>query len=392
MIDTFTILVAAGAVVAITGVSFILNTVLRRNDEYGRLWSIAFVAGILETIASLVWAASSSAWWANGISNGALVLALGFMWAGCRSFNERQRTYVWIPLVAGVLVVLANLVVGPDGGTWAGGWELFVAIVVFAGLAASEAVRGALQRNVNGRVLAVVFFAVSLYYLLRLAVYLGAGETSVAFTIYFGTVTTTFVAIVLTIVASISMSVLQPGGAAVAGRDGRRAGEPSIPGVSTIEHFEEQARDWLERSKRDREPLVLLEFVVDNFNDIATAFGRELGDAATTLVGRVACEFTPAASIVGYLTNERFLVLTTPPAFGSIIDIPERMQTALVEKPVDRNQGVRATVTFGVASTDDFGYSLVDLELAAREAMHAAHRVGPGSVQLAPSPAETISE
>jgi diguanylate cyclase len=383
MIDTFTILVASGAVVAISGVSFILNTVLRRNDRYGRLWSIAFVAGILETLSYLVEAAAPSAWWASAVGNAAIVIALAFMWAGCRAFNDRERSYAWVGIVAGILVAGACLVEGPDGGEWAGAWELYLGLVAFAGLAGFEAVTGSLNRTVNGRVLAIVFFAVSLYYLLRVGVFFGAGETSMAFTVYFGTVTTTFIAIVLVIVASISMSVLQPAHVESSKRDGRRAGEPSIPGVSTLDLFEQQARDWLLRSKRDREPLVLLELVVDNFDDITTAFGRELGMEAIALVGRTACENTPSASLVGYLSNERFIVLTTPPTFGSPIDIAQRLQTALVETPVDTLQGVRATVTFGLATTDEFGYSLAELELASRDAMRAAQAESPGSVTVA---------
>lgn len=391
MIDTFSILVAAGAVVAVSGVAFILNTVLRRNDVYGRLWSIAFIAGILETIAYLAWAAVPGAWWATAIGNGSLVLALAFMWSGCRAFNERQRSYAWVSVTASVLVVGACLVAGPDGGAWAGAWEMFVGVIVFAGFAGVESVTGPLKRSVNGRVLAIVFFVVSLYYLLRLAAFLGAGESSVAFVHYFGTVTTTLIGIALTIVAAISMSVLQPAHLSSLDRDGRRAGEPSIPGVSSLELFEQQARDWLARSQRDREALVLLELVVDNFDHIATAFGREVGDEAIALVGRIACESTPSASLVGYVSNERFIILTTPPAFGSSVDIAQTLQTALVERPVDPVQGVRATATFGLATTNEFGYSLAALELASREAMRTAQAESPGSVTVARRPEGSVS-
>ncbi|CAN5195477.1 hypothetical protein BH11ACT2_BH11ACT2_00120 [soil metagenome] len=391
MIDTFTMLVAAGAVVAIAGVSFILNTVLRRNDLYGRLWSIAFVAGILETISYLVWAAAPGAWWAAGIGNGSLVLALAFMWSGCRAFNERPRSYAWVSVVGSLLVAGACLVAGPNGGDWAGAAEMFVGLVIFAALAGVESVRGALRRSVNGRVLAIVFFAVALYYLLRLGVFVVTGEHSVAFTQYFGTVTTTFIAIVLTIVAAISMSVLQPAQNHSANRDGRRAGEPTIPGVATAELFGQQATDWLARSKRDREPLVMLELVVDNFDHITTAFGRELGEEAIALVGRTACESAPSASLVGYLLNERFVILTTPPAFGSPVDIAQRLQTALVETPVDAALGVRATATVGVATTDDFGYTLADLATASRDAMRAAQAESPGSITLARHPEGSVS-
>jgi len=385
VIDTLTLLVAAGAVVAIAGVSFILNTVLRRNDAYGRIWSVAFVAGILETVSYLVWATSESAWWAAAIGNGALVASLGLMWSGARSYNGRVRPYIWISLLGSLLAVGACLVEGPGGGDWAGAEVMFAGIVVFSALAGWETIRGTLKRSVNGRVLTIVFWIVAVYYVLREIVFISIGETSIAFTQYFGTVTTTFIAIVLVIVAAISMSVLQPADSTREHGSGRRTGTLVIPGVVGAAEFEQQAKDWLMRSKRDREPLILLEFAIDNIEHINTAFGRELGDEAIRTVGRIACEQTPTATLVGYLGPDRFLIVTTPPAFGSPTDIAERLQTALVETPVDNDQGVRATATFGLATTDDVGYTLEGLEKVARAAMRAAQVDGPGTVRLASS-------
>ena len=44
-LDLNTLLIVNGLVVVLCGVSFVLNTALRRNDPVGRLWSIAFVMG-----------------------------------------------------------------------------------------------------------------------------------------------------------------------------------------------------------------------------------------------------------------------------------------------------------------------------------------------------------
>jgi GGDEF domain-containing protein len=373
LIDTVTLLVAAGAVVAISGVSFILNTVLRRNEAYGRIWSIAFIAGILETVASLVWATSDDAWWASGVANGAIVLSLGLMWAGCRSYNNRTRAYTWVTLLASILVILAALVEGPDGGYWAGTEVMFLGVIGFSALAGWEAVQGSLKRSVNGRVLSIIYWLVAVYYLLRLIVFVSAGETSEAFLGYFGTNTTAFIAIVLVIVAAISMSVLQPATARREQGSGKRTGSLVIPGVVSAENFEQQAKDWLERSRRDREPLVMLELSIDNLEHISTAFGYEMSDDAIITVGRIACEHTPSATLVGYIRLERFIILTTPPAFGSPVDIIESLQTAIVETAVDAQQGMRALATFGMATTDEFGYAFADLERAAREAMSRAH-------------------
>ena len=105
-IDTTTLLIAAGAVVAVAGVSFILSTALRRNERFGRIWSIAFIAGILETISEIVAGTSPAGWWAGSVANGALVLAIGLMWAGCRAYNG-LRSLAW------VAIVTSNVVANP---------------------------------------------------------------------------------------------------------------------------------------------------------------------------------------------------------------------------------------------------------------------------------------
>jgi diguanylate cyclase (GGDEF)-like protein len=384
-IDALTLQVAAGAVVAITGICFILNTVLRDNARYGRLWSISFIAGILETISYLGWAVVPSAWPAIAVGNGALAVAISFLWVGSRVYNERTRSLVWIALVGPVVVFAATLVMGPDGGPWAGAGVMYLVIVVFAGLAAVESLRGHLLRTINGRVLAIVFIIVAGFYFLRMLVFFIAGEQSEAFLVYFGTSTTTFVAIALVIVAAIAMSVLQPASGTDSGREGRRAGAPDILGVSSLEHFDEQAHDWLARARRDRDPLVFLELGLENYEDIATTFGWGLADAAVTAVGRAACQNAPAAAIVGYLGDERFVVLTTAPAFGSAADIAGAIQTALVENPVDPTLGVRATASFGIATTEASGYELDALESAARAALDEARSDESGSVRTASS-------
>jgi diguanylate cyclase (GGDEF)-like protein len=388
LLDSVTLLAAAGAVVAVAGVTFILNTVLRRNDLYGRLWSVGFIAGILETISYLIWATSPHAWWAASIGNGALVLSLALMWSGCRAYNDRTRNYVWISFLASALVTLASAVEGENGGDWAGAEIMFSGIVVFSGLAAWESLRGALKRTINGRVLSIVFWIVALYYLLRTIVFLGAGENSTVFDDYFGTVTTTFIAIVLVIVAAICMSVLQPMPNALDGTARSRAGSLAIPGVVDIDQFGQQAGDWLARSRRDRESLVALEFSIDNLEHLDVALGRETTDAAISAVGRIACQSAPTASLVAYLNSGRFIILTPKPVFGSPAEIAGTLQTALVETPIDPDQGVRATASFGVATTDECGYSLEQLEGAARVALRDARARGAGSVVLAASASE----
>jgi len=382
-IDTTSLLVAAGVVVAVSGVTFILSTALGRNERYGRLWSIAFIAGMLETIATVVWGSSPNGWWAGPASNGALVLAIGLMWSGCREYNGRLAL-AWVPVVGSAAVTLGGLLEGPDAGYWAGAALSYVGIVVFAALAAIETVRGILRRSADARVLTLVFGIVSVYYSVRLVVFLAAGPTDTLFTVYFGTTTTTFIAVALVIVAAISMTAIQPpGGHAAARPSGDRRGM-LIPGVIDATIFDEQAALWLGRARRAREEVVLLTLSVDGLSHINSAFGRDVGDQTIRTVGRIACENAPSAAIVGHAGGGRFRVLASAPTFGSPITIAERLQTALVETPPDVAKGLRAIASCGIACTDELGYDFATLAAASQDALAEATTSGrPGAIVLA---------
>jgi len=385
-IDTPTLLLVAGLVVAVSGVTFILSTALYRIDRYARIWSIAFIAGMLETISTVVWVLSPGGWWAGSVGNGALVLAIGLMWAGCREFNGR-KAFSAIPIVASNVVAVAGLVEGPDGGYWAGAEASFAGVVAFAVLAAVETLRGDLRRTMAARVLTFVFAIVAIYYFARAIIFMVRGQSDAVFTVYFGTATTTFVAIVLVIVAAISMTAIQPAHSSRL-RDSPAGaasdGGSSIPGVIGQAQFTELATDWLARAQRDREALVLISLAVDDLEHINSAFGREFGDQAIYVVGRIACESAPSAALVAYTGGGSFTILTSAPPFGSPVSIAERLQTALVETPIDAEKGIRAVAPCGVVTTDSAGYALHSLVTAARTALGSAGASGrPGAIVLA---------
>ena len=382
-IDTTTLLIAAGAVVAVAGVSFILSTALRRNERFGRIWSIAFIAGILETISEIVAGTSPAGWWAGSVANGALVLAIGLMWAGCRAYNG-LRSLAWVAIVTSNVVAIAGLIQGPAGGYWTGAGPLFISIIAFGALAGYETARGNLRRNVDARALTIVFWVVSIYYLFRFIAFIAAGPESEVFRLYFGTETTTFAAIILVIVAAIAMTAIQPVSTSRNRNAAPAARGRTIPGVVDDDQFENQAADWLVRARRDKESLVLLAMSVDGLEHINSAFGREFGEQTIYAVGRTACENSPSAALIAHTGGGRFVILTSAPAIGSAASVAEKLQTALVETPVDAAKGIRALATYGIATTDDLGYDLIGLTTAATTALLDAQADSqPGAIRLA---------
>ena len=384
-IDIPTLLLVNGAVMVIAALSFIVNTVLRRNNDVGRMWTTAFVAGILTTLSYAALSVSAEAWWTTAIGNGAYTLTVAALWCGCRLANERASRF-WVALVTAAGVAIAALAPGPDGGEWAGVHALFFAVTAFAIAAAVETVRGRLRLSLNARILTVVFALLALYYVLRTIVLLIDGSDGVFFLTYFGTVTSTFVIIFFVILGAISTSVIAAeqqnkawaGGAVVDAAGGQR-----IPGVLDSDSFAQHAADWLARARRDRDDLVLLVFDVANMVDMNTAFGREYGDQAVQSVGRIACNSAPSSAIVAHLSGVRFAILTTAPIVGDAAVVAEYLQTALVEIPVDPVEGIRAIATCGISTTEADGYDFADLQRAALAALACARVEGAGTISLA---------
>lgn len=361
-LDTLTVLYASGVVVSAAGVSFVISTVMRRDDEVARLWGLGFIAGMLATISYAVWAFSPDLWWSNGVANGALSFAIGAMWAGCRVYNG-QRPLLWLVVAVSALVFLAAIVRGPDGGSWAGAAENYIAIALFAAAAAVTALRGTLRARANARILAVVLLAVTVYYLGRTVAFLVYGESSVQFESYFGTVNTTLLNIAFLTMAAISFSVLQT--QRTPDQRETTSGQTEIPGITPRRLFEQQADDWLRRAHRSDESLAFVLLEVQNLDQMNIALGSDFGDRAIQTVGWVTRDNVPTTSLVGRVASRRFVVLTATPSVGGARAVAERVMTALAENPIDEIEGVRAIAEFGVATTADEGYDYAQLARSA---------------------------
>ncbi len=68
--DLASVLVMTALVVNVSGILFIVETLLRRDEGAGRVWALAFLAGMLTTLSYIVWVQSPGAWWAVAVGNG----------------------------------------------------------------------------------------------------------------------------------------------------------------------------------------------------------------------------------------------------------------------------------------------------------------------------------
>ncbi|MFB2599484.1 GGDEF domain-containing protein [Herbiconiux sp. P17] len=374
-LDLATLLVVSGLVIILCGISFIVNTAMRRNDASGRLWSISFIAGMLTALSFLVWSVSPSLWWVLAIGNTAYVISIGAIWSGARMFNGR-KSHIWVALAGGGVIALLTGLEGPDSGLWAGSTGLFIGIAVFAGLGGAETMRSRMRRNLNARILSFCLWIVCAFYVLRSSIFVTLGPENPVFATYFGSEITTVITIVLVLLGTISMSILQ------AERSGARAlgdvtvGVHSVVGVLSAASFMQQWADWVERASFNGDRLAMIAMDVDNLPQMNTAFGRTFGDTAIRSVAQIVRHYTPTTSLLGHTGAGRFVIVVVTANANEAERLAIRLQTALVDEPIDPQQSLRATASFGVVDTDAFGYSLPALRRALDDATLTARDEG----------------
>jgi diguanylate cyclase len=380
-LDVTTVAAVSGLIIILAGSTFILNTTLRRNDHVGRLWSVAFVGGMLETLAYTIEGLEPGAWWAIAVGNGAFVLAVGMLWSGYRAANNRRALYA-VPLAAGLVVALAVILRGPDGGWWAGSLEMFIGTAVFAALGFIETLRGWLSRSINARIVGIGGLVVSAYFVMRAIVFIVAGPQSEIFQLGFGSVVASLLCLGIIVVGSITLSLLQAERFRRPGLDAPNDTEAgSLLGET---QFRAIAEAWLQRAVRDQSTLALVLVELANIDEINLAFGRTMGDNAIRVMGRITVGDAPAAAIVGRLGRPRFALLFPMEDEDDARAVADRINSDALISPIDDADRFRVSAYIGITSTRAAGARYEDLIDTAEAVLELAVDSGhPGTVEYA---------
>lgn len=363
------VIIMTALVVNVSGVLFIVETLLRRDEGAGRVWALGFLAAMLTTLSYTVWAQTPGAWWAVAVGNAAFVASTGCIWLGCRRFNGHgMRWSSWLVGAAvagaGAMVVIA----GPDGGSWAGALWMFVALMVLAAFGAAESLRGALRESRTAWVLAAVLGVQSLYYVSRTTAFVTSGPDSALFENAFGTIPTSFLTVVLTIVAVVVTSVLRATRAPMRGY--LRVADPGTArdGVLSRDLFDAALAGLCERASWRSETVGVIAVRVEDLDQISTAFGSEVARAVSETWRTGVRRHAPSNALVGEDDPTGLLV-------GLLVDSAHeaRRQAGLIYRGLFDDLGkvgggVIPVVGVGVALSDAAGYDPAGLQRVASEA------------------------
>jgi hypothetical protein len=376
-LELTSVLVMTALVVNTSGTLFIVETLLRRDEGAGRIWALGFLAAMLTTLAYTMWSQADAAWWAVAVGNAAFVAGTGCMWLGCRRFNHRRMDWASALVALGVLAAgLSVVVAGEDGGDWAGALWMFFALIVFAGAGAVECLRGALRESRTAWVLAAVLGFQSLFYVSRTTTFLTSGPDSALFESAFGTIPTSFVTVVLTIVAVVVTSVLRASRAPMRGYR-RRTGQAAVrDGVLDHELFDEALTGLCERASVRQELVGVIAVRVEDLDQISTAFGSEVARAVTETWRTGVRRHAPSNALVAEDGPTGLCV-------GVLVDSPSeaRRQAGVIYRGLFDDLGkvgggVIPVVGVGIALSDAVGYHAQALKRVARDtAIRAADSI-----------------
>ena len=372
-LDLASVLVMTALVVNVSGILFVVETLLRRDEGAGRVWALAFLAGMLTTLSYIVWVQSPDAWWAIAVGNGAFVAATGCMWLGCRRFNGRRMALPSAIVGAAVLAAAVAVVAeGPDGGDWAGALWMFVPLLGFAGIGAVECLRGALGESRTAWVLAAVLGFQSLYYVSRTTAFLTSGPDSALFQNSFSTVPTSFLTVTLTIVAVVVTSVLRATRAPMRGYLRPADGGDEQDGILTDDLFAGAMAQICARASRRSELVGVISVRLDELDQISTAFGSEVARAVSEAWRTGVWMYAPSNALVADDGPAGLLVGVLVDSAQDARRVAGTIYRGLFEDLGRVGGGVIPVVGIGVGMSDTAGYDPGELIRVAREAASRA--------------------
>lgn len=383
ILDLVTSTVMTTLVAAVASLTFIVDTVLRRDTGPGRLWAVAFFCGLATTVSYMAWSAGVGGAVSIAVGNVFFVLVPGFVWLGSRQFNDRPNVIpAGVVLAAAVASFTTVLIEGAGPGGW-GGWPVMafcLGALFVAG--AIESLRPPILRIRTAWALSAVLLLSGLFYAARLVVFVVAGPDSALFTQWFGTISANMVTVVLTIVAAIVTSVLRSNRTAEQRYTWLTEGGVAADGVMLARTFAGAATDMVERASWRSEGVALIVIQVEGMTGIRAAFGPETADAVSDACRQAVRRYAPASAIVGEDGDDRLVVCAVAPSGADARRLGAMIYRGSMEELSAAASGLFPSVGVGVSFAEDAGYDLARLQGGARDAARRATETPGASVLL----------
>jgi len=148
-----------------------------------------------------------------------------------------------------------------------------------------------------------------------------------------------------------------------------------MTGIYNRRHFLTMADHEWDRARRHGRPLSFLMIDIDYFKTINDRFGHDIGDRAIVHVAQLAAGCKRSFDLLARIGGEEFALLLPDTEIAQAEAIAERLRCDVAMSPLAEVPH-SATVSIGVATSDDTMAGVSDLMRLADQALYAAKRTG----------------
>jgi diguanylate cyclase (GGDEF)-like protein len=385
-IDSFTVMMFGLFIKAVLGSLFLVFWYKQRSASWYAWWGGAFFLGCVATILFVI-GGFEPEFLTVGLGNVVLIGAIAACWQGARAFN-RQRA-LWLPVIAAPALWLGASLV-PDFLNTVAYRVILSSLIVgclFA-LCAFEFWRGREERLPSRWPVVVLFSTLALFFLSRIAMVGSVPFPFGALPMQPGSLgafnlVLFFHSLLLTVlIVAMSMERLEL-------EQRLKAQTDPLTGVLNRRAFMDRGARLLRRHSVESEPLCLLFLDLDHFKSFNDRFGHSGGDDVLLKFVSVVQAHIRPTDFLFRIGGEEFCCLLPYTGVAQAHLVAERVRHQFAATTVDiASRPVKATVSVGIASTENFGYDLDTLMRGADMAVYAAKQQGRNKVVIATADAD----
>ena len=370
---------------ALAGCLLLFSWLQHRRIVALALWGSGFITASIATTLIILARGTIPDFWSIIIGNALLAIAYGVLWCGARKFDGKNASITLA--LAGVPLWIAACSIGPIYERPEARAIVMAAIAVFYTLLALlELWRGRGDGAWRWPIMLLLLgHAAAIPVQIPLAGAWGNPDPSDVDLLTFMIFETAFVCIC----AAYLFGDLAKDRIAASYR--RTSLTDPLTSVANRRGFFQTGERLLKRSRVARRPAALLMFDLDHFKSINDASGHHAGDQVLTAFCRLATSLLRPTDLFARIGGEEFASLLPETGREDALWLAERLRSAFEATPhFVGEHALNATVSVGVAVSDDANCDLVELLEAADQALYRAKALGRNCVEISERPAEPL--